>query len=68
MFFHWDDEVTKCVTGIVIIDENWEAGSCTCHAYWNPNSVEAYSEELKKALKDVIEYGDELGEFEDFEE
>lgn len=66
VFFDWDDEVTERITGIVIIDEDWGTGSCTCHAYWNPNSVESEDEDLKQALKDVVEYGDELGEFEDF--
>lgn len=66
VFFVWDVEVTERITGIVIIDEDWENGSCTCHAYWNPNSVEADDENLKQALKEVVEYGDELGEFEDF--
>ena len=66
VFYNWDDEVTERITGIVIIDEDWENSTCTCHAYWNPNSVEADNEELKQALKDVVEYGDELGVFEDF--
>lgn len=68
VFFEWDEEVTERITGIVIIDEDWENGSCTCHAYWNPNSVEADDENLKQALKNVVEYGDELGEFEDYED
>ena len=66
VFYNWDDEVTERITGIVIIDEDWENSTCTCHAYWNPNSVEADNEELKQALKDVVEFGDELGVFEDF--
>lgn len=66
VFLEWDDEVTERITGIVIIDEDWETSTCTCHAYWNPNSVEADDDNLKQALKDVAEYGDDLGEFEDF--
>ncbi len=63
MFYECDEDVSEHVIGIVVINEDWNRGCCTCHAYWNSNSLDACDELQKKALKDVVNYGDEVGEF-----
>ena len=60
-------EVSRRLEGIVIIDELAVENGCVVHAYYNPYNENEDGEEVKDALKDAVEYGDERGDFEDFE-
>jgi hypothetical protein len=60
-------EVSRRIEGIVIIDEMVKPGKVLVHAFYNANNVNADSEKTKNSLKDVVEYGDERGIYEEIE-
>jgi hypothetical protein len=59
-------EMAEKMTGIVVIDEGQTLGQVVCNSFVNPNCYELDVMCLK-ALKGVVEKGDEPGIYEDFE-